>query len=254
MLREYIGEEAFKSGLKAYFQKHAYQNTTRHDLWQALSSASNKPLSKLMHSWLEQSGMPILSVSQEAKQIELSQKRLLLDESKNDNQVWQIPLLSNRQLSTDILSGKSTTLTLDNDSIILFNENASGHFVVDYNTETGRKQRASNVQKRLISTSGRISALNDIILLARGGEETLTSGLKLISDCQDEPRENVWSLMGSILNHAKVLTEGNTNTENQLKKLAYNLAVKNIKNLVGILKTRTTPTQHSYDEQCWCLW
>ncbi len=40
MLGEYMGEKAFRDGLRAYFKKHAYGNTTRDDLWAAWAEAS----------------------------------------------------------------------------------------------------------------------------------------------------------------------------------------------------------------------
>ncbi len=38
MLASYIGEEAFRNGLRLYLKKHAYKNTTSDDLWNALEN------------------------------------------------------------------------------------------------------------------------------------------------------------------------------------------------------------------------
>lgn len=59
MLKNYIGEEAFRTGLSAYFTKHAYANTSGDDLWAALSDASGKDVSAFMTpSRLSRSGFP----------------------------------------------------------------------------------------------------------------------------------------------------------------------------------------------------
>src|SRR5690606_28381444 len=89
MLMDYIGEEAFRAGLKDYFAKYAYQNTTKDDLWSALSKSSGKDINALMDPWLEKSGMPLIRVSQANDSIELTQERFVLD-SQNDTSLWPI--------------------------------------------------------------------------------------------------------------------------------------------------------------------
>lgn len=223
MMREYIGEDAFRSGLKSYFKKHAYGNTTRDDLWHELEEASGKPIGIIMNSWLEQSGLPRLQVSQSGTSIKLFQKRLLLDGDGTDSQTWQIPLLTSEPLNADLLTEQSEVMQAESDIAVLFNLNASGHFVVDYE-DASQKQALKDALKNLdIEASGRINTLNDLILLSRAGEESLVSGLDLVSNCSKEPRNNVWSMMASILGHARTLTEGDDEAEQNIKKFTYQL-------------------------------
>jgi aminopeptidase N len=63
MVRKLIGEEAFRAGLKSYFEKFAYKNTVGNDLWQELESASGQPIVNLMNAWISQPGLPVVSVS-----------------------------------------------------------------------------------------------------------------------------------------------------------------------------------------------
>ena len=51
MLHGYIGDAAFKSGMKDYLTKYSYQNTETQDLWACLEEASNKPVGKIMSTW-----------------------------------------------------------------------------------------------------------------------------------------------------------------------------------------------------------
>ena len=41
-LKEYVGEEPFKAGMTAYFERHAWGNTTLQDLADALAEASGR--------------------------------------------------------------------------------------------------------------------------------------------------------------------------------------------------------------------
>ena len=46
MLENYLGEAAFRDGIRAYMAAHAYGNTTTADLWRALERAGHKPVTR----------------------------------------------------------------------------------------------------------------------------------------------------------------------------------------------------------------
>ena len=62
MLHNYIGDEAFRTGLHNYLEKFKYKNAVTEDLWEALSKASNKPVNDLMQLWTKQTGYPFIDV------------------------------------------------------------------------------------------------------------------------------------------------------------------------------------------------
>ena len=47
MLRRWLGDDAFRKGLKIYFEKHQYGNTIGRDLWDALGQASGRDVAAL---------------------------------------------------------------------------------------------------------------------------------------------------------------------------------------------------------------
>ena len=55
-LMTYVGEDAFRAGMGAYFAKHAWQNTTLQDLVDALSESSGRDLDVWREGWLETAG------------------------------------------------------------------------------------------------------------------------------------------------------------------------------------------------------
>ncbi|MEO0901554.1 MAG: M1 family metallopeptidase, partial [Bacteroidota bacterium] len=59
MLREKIGEEAFKEGIKKYLQKNAYQNVTISDFMKEMSKASGQNLCDFEKTWLYDSTFPM---------------------------------------------------------------------------------------------------------------------------------------------------------------------------------------------------
>jgi aminopeptidase N len=61
----FVGEDTFVSGLRSYFRKHAWGNTTLDDLITELASASGRDLSGWVEGWLETSGTDRLTLERQ---------------------------------------------------------------------------------------------------------------------------------------------------------------------------------------------
>ena len=59
-LEAYLGEAAFRDGIRRYIAAHAYGNATTADLWQALEAASGQPVAAIAAGYTEQSGVPLI--------------------------------------------------------------------------------------------------------------------------------------------------------------------------------------------------
>src|SRR5262245_6452029 len=59
-LVSWVGFDAFVEGLKGYFDRHAYGNTTLADLLAALEPASGRDLRAWSREWLETAGVNVL--------------------------------------------------------------------------------------------------------------------------------------------------------------------------------------------------
>ena len=58
----YVGRDAFRTGLRAYFRKHAWGNTTMADLFAEFEAASGRDLSDWAQRWLRTAGVNTLSI------------------------------------------------------------------------------------------------------------------------------------------------------------------------------------------------
>ncbi|MGH9567735.1 MAG: M1 family metallopeptidase, partial [Candidatus Angelobacter sp.] len=100
MLESYLGPETFQAGVNSYLKQHAYGNATATDFWTALAQASNKPVDKIMSTFVEQPGVPLVSVATKcAKNMEnivLDQRRYFYDRARfsanKTDQLWMIPV------------------------------------------------------------------------------------------------------------------------------------------------------------------
>lgn len=223
MLRDYIGDEAFQKGLKWYFKKHAYENATRNDLWQALSDVSGQDLVSLMTVWIEKPGMPVLEVTQKGKTLDITQMRFLLDQAK-DRQLWPVPLLANKTLAPELITKQHEVVKATTNDYVVLNQHGSGHYFVRYTEPDHRATINGWLQARHLAPETRVNVLNDAYMLARKGLAPLTEALETVAGCASEDRDNVWAAISRILAASSQLTEGNKGAEQRLKALRCNLA------------------------------
>ena len=71
----YIGNENFRSGLRYYLSKNEYACASSPQLWEALEEASKKPIKRMMQSWIEQPGFPMVEVKRQGQHLMLRQRR-----------------------------------------------------------------------------------------------------------------------------------------------------------------------------------
>jgi len=78
MLESFLGENAFRDGIRRYIAAHKYSNSTTVDLWKALSDASGKPAGEIAAAWTEQPGFPVLKVKRNGEKVSLTQERFTI--------------------------------------------------------------------------------------------------------------------------------------------------------------------------------
>ncbi|MCS6912754.1 MAG: M1 family metallopeptidase [Myxococcales bacterium] len=96
MVEEFVGEEAFRQGLRAYIAAYAGGHAVGPDLWRHLEAASRWPVGELMRSWIEQPGFPLVAVELEAGgRLRLQQRRFFSsprDAAAPSEQRWLVPM------------------------------------------------------------------------------------------------------------------------------------------------------------------
>ncbi len=223
MLRDYIGQDAFRDGLRGYFKKHAYSNATRDDLWQAMSAVSQHNIGQLMVPWLTQPGMPVVEITQKDNQLTLKQNHFMLDKPADDS-MWPIPLLASTVISPDVLTKRSQDFKLPNSDVVVLNQQASGHYLSHYLQPQQQAFLANGFKSQSLPAETRISLLNDILLLSKKGQAGITEALDIIRHSQDEPRDAVWAQISRVISTASQLSEGNEPIDQRLKELRVSLS------------------------------
>ncbi|HEV3510217.1 MAG TPA: M1 family metallopeptidase [Candidatus Sulfotelmatobacter sp.] len=209
MLESYLGEETFRAGVNAYLKQHQYGNATAADFWDAQAKTSKKPVDKIMPTWVQQPGLPIINVkaqcSGNSTSVALSQKRYYFDRTKfsePDDQLWQVPLCLRGSADSapkcELLTKREETFTLPGCSTwVLGNAGATGYYRVGYQPEVVR-DLASNAETKL-SPAERISLENDIWASVRVGREPVGDYLAFADGLQpDRNRAVLEDLLGGL--------------------------------------------------------
>ena len=215
MVRKLIGEEAFRAGLKSYFEKFAYKNTIGNDLWQELESASGQPIVNLMNAWISQPGLPVVSVSNSHDAAILSQERFFIGEHQLSDALWPIPLFANQPLDVKILNQKETTVSIEKP--LQLNCGLSAHFVTKYDEST-REYLLKNITE--LPTLDKICILQDTTILARAGFENSASLLPLALSLKTETNEKVFGMAAGALTELRKFVDDNDAARDSLKKIS----------------------------------
>ena len=215
MVRKLIGEEAFRAGLKSYFEKFAYKNTVGNDLWQELESASGQPIVNLMDTWISQPGLPVVSVSNSHDTAILSQERFFIGEHQPSDALWPIPLLANQPLDVKILDQKEATVSIEKP--LQLNCGLSAHFITKYDEST-REYLLKNITE--LPTLDKICILQDATILARAGFENSASLLPLALSLKTETNEKVFGMAAGALTELRKFVDDSDAARDSLKRIS----------------------------------
>ncbi len=218
MIRRLIGEEAFRTGLKSYFKKFAYQNTVGNDLWRELETASGQPIVKLMNAWISQPGLPLVNVERQNNQVKLTQQRFFIGDHQLSDTCWPIPLFGGAELP-EIMTEKEITITTNQP--IQLNQGLGAHFVTHYDSKS-QQTLIDNITS--LATLDKICLLQDASLLTRAGLQSSAKLLPLSLALKHEENEKVYSMAVSLLNELRKFVDNNDTARAKLKKISADFA------------------------------
>jgi aminopeptidase N len=226
MLVNALGEDVFRSGLRNYLQKFKYSNAKSDDLWTSLSEVSGKDVSKLMESWINQTGFPVVSLYSDKKnnQVHLMQQKF---NSNNLTQKWIIPVEAITEDSGDIqkVTMDSTALTLDHDynKWIKLNNAQTGFFLTSYDSHM-RSQLTRAIKNKELSPIDRAEIVDTLFRLVFINMELMETLFDFIPNAyENEDEYIVWRAIISGFDRIKRIWSGNDVIKNMIDSITYPL-------------------------------
>ncbi len=218
MLAGYLGEKAFRDGLRYYLKKHSYKNAATVHLWQAFEKVSKKPVQKLMGNWTGKGGYPVIRITEQNNRLTLTQSRFFSSSiSKKTNQnktLWSVPVTIKNSLRPR--AGKPQSLLLDKKSLSIkkpqgswlkFNFGETGFYRVDY-PDSLLKALERPLKNQALPAIDRLGLVRDAFALAEAGDMRTVSALGLLQSFEGETDYNVWVEIAAGLAALRNLTAG----------------------------------------------
>jgi aminopeptidase N len=182
MLESFLGENAFRDGIRRYIAAHQYSNSTTTDLWNALSDASGKPVGEIAAAWTEQPGFPVVKAKRDGDKTFLSQERFTINFPNAPALEWKIPLtwfaVGETKIESRLMTSKVDNLpNISVDRVIKLNANGAGNYRVQYD-ESSWKALLSALPK--LNVEDRVNLLSDSWALVQANRAEVSLYLELI--------------------------------------------------------------------------
>lgn len=217
MLRAYVGEDAFRTGLQTYFKKFAYKNTEGDDLWEELSAASGKDVKAFMHTWISQPGYPVIEVSEN----QLSQVQFFIGPHEQSERLWPIPLNASDETIPELLDEPKISASIPVGSRL--NVGDTAHFISSY-PASHFTAILDDLATGKLSPIDRLQFLHEQTMLARGGKLDSDKLIPLLSAYKDETVDSVWDIISLTIGELKKFVDKDTEPEIKLRELSKTIA------------------------------
>jgi puromycin-sensitive aminopeptidase len=224
MLEQYLGEEAFREGIRLYLTTHQYGNTETTDLWDAIEEATRQPTRRIMDSWIFQGGYPVVRVDSpvEGRVLRLRQERFRLS-AEADEQAdaaaavarWAVPVVLRWSAGGAVeerralLDGELLELDLpDEVDWVLVNAGGSGFYRVRYSPDLQRRLVAR--AQHDLEPLERYGIVDDSWAAVLAGDTTVAEFLDLVRGFADESDLAVWRRIAGSLRLVDRLVDDGT--------------------------------------------
>jgi alanyl aminopeptidase len=206
MFEAWVGQEPFRRGVHAYLEKYAFKNATAPEFLAVMSSVTGKDITEPFSTFLDQPGVPLVSVSLECDKgtpvLHMTQQRYLpLGAKSSSEQLWQIPVCAaystggGNQSDCTLMTQATTDWTLKGNACPVWvdaNDNAVGYYLVNYQKKLMTNLTSGDIERRL-NAPERVDFMGNAALLTNGGKLPAADALELVDVFHNDPERYVIS-------------------------------------------------------------
>jgi aminopeptidase N len=199
MLEGYVGEDAWRTGVRSYLARHAYGNTQSDDLWREVEAASNAPILDIAHQFTLQPGVPLIRVASATctsgdTVVQLEQGEFTKDRPGKAALAWQVPVIAatvgGAAPARTVVSGGKATLTVPGCGPLVVNAGQSGYYRTQYPADQFARLRAAFADLAPVDQYG---LQGDTWALGMADLQPVTDFLDLMAATPVDADPQVWS-------------------------------------------------------------
>ena len=204
MLEDYVGELAWRNGVRAYMQAHKYGNTVSNDLWTSVEKAAGKPVRAIAHDFTLQPGVPLVRVgapvcSGGETVVTLTQGEYSRDQPGRKPLAWRVPVVAqtlgaSAQARTLITKGEAT-LRVPGCGALVVNAGQNGYYRTQY---AAQAFEALSVQFGAVAPVDQMGLLSDSWALGLAGTAPVGNLLDLAAGTPEDADPQVWGKLTDV--------------------------------------------------------
>jgi aminopeptidase N len=202
MIESYVGPDAFRKGVASYLKRFSYANAAGEDFWNEVAKVTGKPADRILRSFVDRAGAPVLSVdarcvANKTTEVDLSMSRFVgVPGAPREDQTWTLPAClksASGQPRCEVIERPRQTITLngcersspvaDAPLAVLVNPDSLGYYFTEYSPETVRALAKSS---KALPTVDRLRLLGDEWWMVRSDRHDVGVYLDVASGFVDD--------------------------------------------------------------------
>jgi aminopeptidase N len=227
MLEGYVGDDAWREGVRRYMKAHAYGNTVSDDLWREVEAAAGQPITAIAHDFTLQPGVPMIRVTSATCQNDQTTLQLVQGEFTSDRPdkkplAWRVPVTAKALGAKaapvrQVVTGGKATMTVPGCDPVVINAGQSGYYRTLY-----APAQFGEIAKRFASIPAidQLGILSDTWALGLAGRQPSTDVLALALATPATADPQVWGKLTGVFAGLNRYYEGEGERQARMRAFA----------------------------------
>jgi len=197
MIESYVGPDAFRKGVASYLKRFSYANAAGEDFWNEVAKVTGKPVDRILRSFVDKAGAPVLSVdarcaANKMTEVDLAMSRFVgAPGAPREDQTWTLPVCltsSPGQPRCEVIERPTQTVRLNGCEqgsqtgapvAVLANADSRGYYFTEYSPDAVRTLARSS---KTLDPVERLGLLGDEWWMVRSGRHDVGVYLDVASE------------------------------------------------------------------------
>ena len=181
MLESYAGPDDFRKAVSSYLTKYSYSNAAGEDFWNEVTRITGKPVDRIMRSFVEQPGAPVLTLrakcAGDSTAISVTQERFMgTPGAKPPAQTWTFPAcfkpLPDGPQQCQVVDRREQMVAIKGCAANVFaNPDGRGYYFSDYSPDSLRA--LARTARTALTPVERVGVLGDEWWMVRSGRHDI---------------------------------------------------------------------------------
>jgi aminopeptidase N len=196
MLETYVGADTWRDGVRRYIKDHAYGNTVSDDLWHAMETVTDKPVTTIADDFTLQAGVPLIRVVSEtchngSTTLALTQGQFSKDRPNMTPLKWHVPVIAQSLGGVPVrtLVNGHASLVVPGCGTVVVNAGQSGYYRTLYAPAAFASISSSYAK---LAPIDQIGVMDDTWALGMTGLQSASSVMDLIKATPSDADPVLW--------------------------------------------------------------